>query len=101
MEGESVTLHPDLSEIQGFILIQWRFGESGLVIAVTDGKEISYPHPISQRFRDRLQLNQQTGSLTIKNTRISDTGPYKLQIFHYTGTSRMTFGVSVAGTDCS
>ncbi|KAL0161332.1 hypothetical protein M9458_045057, partial [Cirrhinus mrigala] len=46
------------------------------------------------RFRDRLKLDNQTGSLTITNITTEHTGLYKLQI---TGKrlSSITFNVSV------
>ncbi|KTF72974.1 hypothetical protein cypCar_00045443, partial [Cyprinus carpio] len=66
MEGDSVTLNPDLTQIQGFILIEWRFGSQGSIIANIVGKVISYED--EEIFKDRLQLDQ-TGSLTIKNMR--------------------------------
>ncbi|CAM4659332.1 unnamed protein product [Leuciscus chuanchicus] len=94
MEGESVTLNPDLSEIQGINLIKWRFGASGPVIAETDGTEISYPHH-SEIFGDRVQLDHQTGSLTINNSRITDSGHYQLEIIHNNGPSYLTFSVTV------
>ncbi|KAK7136733.1 hypothetical protein R3I93_016937 [Phoxinus phoxinus] len=94
MEGESVTLNPDLSEIQGINEILWRFGASGPVIAGTDGTKISYPH-LTEIFRDRLQLDHQTGSLTINNTRTTDSGLYQLEIILNTGPSYMTFSVTV------
>ncbi|XDV23424.1 hypothetical protein PO909_028002 [Leuciscus waleckii] len=95
MEGESVTLDTDLTEIKEINEILWRFGESGPVIAVTDGKDNSYPY-LTEIFGDRLHLDHQTGSLTIKNTRIKHFGTYKLEIIRNSGTSRMTFSVSVS-----
>ncbi|KAK7136726.1 hypothetical protein R3I93_016930 [Phoxinus phoxinus] len=100
MEGDSVTLNTDPTKIQGFNEILWRFGASGPVIAGTDGKKISYPH-LTGRFGDRLQLDHQTGSLTIKNMRINDTGAYKLEISSNSGTSRMTFSVIVSAPGLS
>uniref|UniRef100_A0A671S267 Ig-like domain-containing protein n=1 Tax=Sinocyclocheilus anshuiensis TaxID=1608454 RepID=A0A671S267_9TELE len=90
MEGESVTLNPDLTHIQTFDLIEWRFGDS--VIAQTDGNDISYPSH-TEIFRGRLQLDQ-SGSLTIKNIRTKHSGLYKLHIDHSTGTLNQKFSVT-------
>ncbi|XP_067261160.1 uncharacterized protein [Chanodichthys erythropterus] len=76
MEGDSVTLETRLRE--KFNHIKWRFGDSGSFIAEIDSNEISYP--LNERFRDRLKMNNQTGSLTIKNTRITDSGDYEIEI---------------------
>ncbi|XP_067270838.1 uncharacterized protein [Pseudorasbora parva] len=92
MEGDSVTLNPDSTQIQGIILIQWRFGVS--VIAETNANEISYPH-LSEIFGGRLQLDHQTGSLTINNMRIKHSGFYQLEINHNTGSSHMELSVTV------
>ncbi|XDV23428.1 hypothetical protein PO909_028006, partial [Leuciscus waleckii] len=73
--------------------ILWRFEDS--IIAQFNGDKISYPH-LTERFGDRLQLDHQNGSLTIKNTRINDTGLYKLEISHNSGNLLMTFSVSVS-----
>uniref|UniRef100_A0A8C1UGA6 Immunoglobulin domain-containing protein n=1 Tax=Cyprinus carpio TaxID=7962 RepID=A0A8C1UGA6_CYPCA len=91
MEGDSVTLNPDLSQIQGFIEILWRFGEKGSTIAQTDGNETSYEDV--KRFKGRLQLDNQTGSLTITNVRTNHSGLYKAEINHKTGTSYQKFNV--------
>uniref|UniRef100_A0A8C1N510 Ig-like domain-containing protein n=1 Tax=Cyprinus carpio TaxID=7962 RepID=A0A8C1N510_CYPCA len=91
MEGDSVTLNPDLTQIKKYNLLEWRFGDP--VIAQTVGNDITYPSH-TEIFRDRLQLDQ-TGSLTIKNMRTKHSGLYKLQISHSTGTSLMKFNVSV------
>ncbi|XDV23409.1 hypothetical protein PO909_027989 [Leuciscus waleckii] len=94
MEGDSFTLNPDLTETQGFILIQWRFGASGPVIVEAVGNEISYPY-LTEIFGDRVQLDHRTGSLTIKNMRNKHSGPYRLEINHSAGTTYMTFRVTV------
>ncbi len=93
MEGDSVTLHCDLTQIQKFNLIEWRFGDS--VIAQTVKKDISYPSH-TEIFRDRLQLDQ-TGSLTIKNMKAKHAGLYELQIRHSAGTTDRKFNVTVYG----
>ncbi len=93
MEGDSVTLNPDLTQIQTINLIEWRFGDS--VIAEADGKDISYP-PHTEIFRDRLQLDL-TGSLTIKNMKTKHSGLYELQISHGAGTAERKFNVTVYG----
>ncbi|XP_051760485.1 uncharacterized protein LOC127517971 isoform X4 [Ctenopharyngodon idella] len=91
MEGDSLTLDTRLRE--KFYRIKWRFGDSGSIIAEIDGNEASYTD--DERFRDRLKLNDQTGSLTINNMRITDSGRYKVQIDHSDGTSYKTFSVTV------
>ncbi len=93
MEGDSVTLHTDLTQIKTFNLIQWRFGDQ--VIAQIDGNDISYPSP-TERFSNRMQLDQ-TGSLTIKNMKTKHSGLYELQISHSSGTEYEKFNVTVYG----
>ncbi|XP_048059299.1 uncharacterized protein LOC125275966 isoform X2 [Megalobrama amblycephala] len=92
MEGESVTLNPDLTKIQGIIQMKWRFRDSPSVIAQIENK-ISYP-TVSEMFKDRLKLDP-TGSLTITNMRTKHSGLYRLEIDHDTGTSRLNFSVNV------
>ncbi|XP_026120028.1 uncharacterized protein LOC113099154 [Carassius auratus] len=92
MEGDSVTLNPDLSKIQGMVLLLWRFGEKGSTIAQIDGNDIIYED--YEVFRGRLQLDQ-TGSLTITNVRTNHSGLYKAEVSHNTGTSYIMFRVTV------
>ncbi|KAL1252078.1 hypothetical protein QQF64_019874, partial [Cirrhinus molitorella] len=75
-EGDSVTLNSDLTEIDK---IEWRFGSGIDKIAEVTNSMIVYDDVPDGRFRDRLKLDNQTGSLTITNTTINDTGRYKLQ----------------------
>ncbi|XP_052447199.1 uncharacterized protein LOC127988475 [Carassius gibelio] len=91
MEGDSVTLNPDPDQIQGFILILWRFGDP--VIAQINGIEASYPRH-TEIFIGRLQLDQ-TGLLKINNMRIKHSGLYKIEVIQRTGTSNMKFTVTV------
>ncbi|ROJ25802.1 hypothetical protein DPX16_1008 [Anabarilius grahami] len=93
MEGDSVSLNPDLTQIQGINLILWRFGDTGFTIAQVEGNEISYDP--DERFRDRLKLDRQTGSLTITNIRIKHSGLYKAEIIHNSGTAYRKFTVIV------
>ncbi|XP_073669733.1 uncharacterized protein [Paramisgurnus dabryanus] len=81
MEGESVTLTDNLTEIQIKEGISWKFGPQEITIAeveVGDSYIILYKDRADGRFRDRLKLNNQTGSLTITNITTTDSGLYQL-----------------------
>ncbi|XDV23352.1 hypothetical protein PO909_027951 [Leuciscus waleckii] len=73
MEGHSVTLNSGVTEEQKDDDIEWRFNSIRIAKANIPqyGKE--------ERFRNRLKLDR-TGSLTITNTRTTDSGLYKLSI---------------------
>ncbi|XP_067253048.1 natural killer cell receptor 2B4-like [Chanodichthys erythropterus] len=95
MEGDSVTLHTDVTEIHEDDDILWKFAAKDIA-KISIEKQIfsTYGDVPDGRFRDRLKLDDQTGSLTITNTRIEHTGLYELDI---TGVklSSKTFSVSV------
>ncbi|KAK7136696.1 hypothetical protein R3I93_016901 [Phoxinus phoxinus] len=58
----------------------------------------------TERFRDRLKLDYQTGSLTITHTRNTDSGEYKLQIRSNNGfsvTRVKRFNLTVIGSGLS
>ncbi|XDV24068.1 hypothetical protein PO909_028346, partial [Leuciscus waleckii] len=83
MEGDSVTLNSDLTEIMDEDLILWRFGDENTVIAeisVLEDRITVYDDVPDGRFRDRLKLDDQTGSLTITNTTTEHAGVYQLQM---------------------
>ncbi len=92
MEGQSVTLYPD-TEVQKDDLILWMFGDQDNLIAqmIGEAKETTYTDA-DERFRDRLQLDKNTGSLTINNI---TSGPYKLQIVSSRSTSYRKFRVFI------
>lgn len=92
-EGESVTLHTDVSEIRNIGVIDWRFG--GILIAGIDGEGNKYAAQddvLGGSLRDRLKLDGQSGDLTIRNIRITDSGIY--EVTNYTRTFRKTFSVN-------
>uniref|UniRef100_A0A8C1TDN0 Ig-like domain-containing protein n=1 Tax=Cyprinus carpio TaxID=7962 RepID=A0A8C1TDN0_CYPCA len=85
MEGDSVTLNSDLTEVMDDDLILWRFGPENTLIAEIDVLADSmtvFDDVLDGRFRDRLKLDNQTGSLTITNSRTEHAGRYKLDIKH-------------------
>uniref|UniRef100_A0A8C1QYN7 Ig-like domain-containing protein n=1 Tax=Cyprinus carpio TaxID=7962 RepID=A0A8C1QYN7_CYPCA len=78
MEGDSVTLNTDDTELQTDDQIMWRFGQILLAkIHKRDNKRRFYSDSADGRFRDRLKLDQ-TGSLIITNTRTTDSGLYQV-----------------------
>ncbi len=79
MEGDSVTLHINDTDIQKDDRMLWTFGNNGILIAQINRKNNDsrfYNDNFDGRFRDRLKLDQ-TGSLSITNTRTTDSGLYK------------------------
>ncbi|XP_051551657.1 SLAM family member 9-like [Myxocyprinus asiaticus] len=96
MEGEYVTLHTNVTDIHEGDYMLWDFEAKNDPFARIS-KEIrifSTSDGVDGRFRGRLQLNNKTGDLTITNTRITDTGLYKLEISGAKMSSK-TFSVTV------
>jgi len=98
MEGDSVTLNTDLTEIHEDEDILWKYGaENSLIAKISIEKQIfTTSDGPDGRFRDRLKLDDQTGSLTITHTTTEHTGVYTLEIKGLKITSK-TFNVSVYG----
>jgi len=94
-EGDFVSLNTDVTEIQKNDYIVWMFGPQETRLAEIYIQPIIYFN--RERFRDRLQMDSQTGSLTIRNIRSEHTGLYKLQIFTTRGNSYKRFNVTVYG----
>ncbi|XDV22629.1 hypothetical protein PO909_027485 [Leuciscus waleckii] len=90
MEGDSVTLHTD-DTVRYKPYVQWTFGPEGTIIIIQfngGGADITYFN--EKRIRDRIQIDNQTGSLTIRNTRTTDSG-----LYHLIMESRLLFNVTV------
>ncbi|XP_073700649.1 uncharacterized protein [Garra rufa] len=93
--GNSVTLNSGLTDILNNDLIQWiqwqfwndkliqSIGYKNVLVAeinVTANSITIYDDVLDGRFRDRLKLDNQTGSLTITNTTTQHTGVYELHL---------------------
>uniref|UniRef100_A0A8C1YFF5 Immunoglobulin domain-containing protein n=1 Tax=Cyprinus carpio TaxID=7962 RepID=A0A8C1YFF5_CYPCA len=98
MEGDSVTLHTDVSEINNDDTLLWVFGPKEYVISQITRKNdlTSFFVTDDERFRGRLQVDQKIGSLTIRNTRITHSGQYKLTISREKTTTKI-FSVTIFG----
>uniref|UniRef100_A0A671NI26 Immunoglobulin domain-containing protein n=1 Tax=Sinocyclocheilus anshuiensis TaxID=1608454 RepID=A0A671NI26_9TELE len=97
-EGDSVTLHTNVSLNQQE-KIHWYFND--IRIAYIKGDLSNSCTDVqcnsgTERFRDRLKLDHQTGSLNITNTRTTDSGEYKLEIIKGSE-SETIFSVTVIG----
>ncbi|XP_051550715.1 uncharacterized protein LOC127438845 [Myxocyprinus asiaticus] len=98
MEGESVTVHTDITEIQGNYEILWMFGPQEIIVASINKRDthfinIDYFDYDDVRFKDRLQVNNETGSLTVTNITTEHSGLYQLVSFRKKITHR--FNVTV------
>uniref|UniRef100_A0A673IRF7 Ig-like domain-containing protein n=1 Tax=Sinocyclocheilus rhinocerous TaxID=307959 RepID=A0A673IRF7_9TELE len=82
MEGDSVTLHIDVTDIQGSdAVIEWMFGAENPDIVIAEiNRAANISHVTDEIFRDRVKMDSQTGSLTITNIRTTDSGLYQVEI---------------------
>jgi len=99
MEGDSVTLNTDVTEIHEDEDVMWTFGDENTLLAkLKKKKQVFFTYNSTDgRFRDRLKLDDQTGSLTITHTTTEHTGDYTLEIIRAKNSSKKTFSVSVYG----
>ncbi|XP_067271454.1 uncharacterized protein [Pseudorasbora parva] len=99
MEGNPVTLNTHLTEMQTRDLIKWTFGLEKIQIAgINKASGIFFTFDVLDgKFRDRLKLDYQTGSLTITDSRTTDSGLYIVNINANTQTT-YRFSVDVKGS---
>ncbi|XP_050951460.1 uncharacterized protein LOC127154101 [Labeo rohita] len=95
MEGNSITLKTGATEIQRDKEVRWMFGPQDTVIAQIHKKAGNISYADDERFRDKLQLDQQTGDLTISDIRISISGDYQMKIGGRRMNNRKRFKVIV------
>ncbi|XP_077081461.1 uncharacterized protein LOC143735240 [Siphateles boraxobius] len=79
-EGESFTFDPGVIKNPNDVMT-WYFNETRIAEITGDQSKICTDVQCKERFRDRLELDHQTGSLNITNTRNTDSGLYHLEIF--------------------
>jgi len=88
-KGNNVLLKTGVTTINPGDLILWMFGAKNFFIARADSNKTD----ISERFKDRVQLDPQTGSLTITNISNREYGHYKVQIINEEKTTFRRFNV--------
>ncbi len=96
-EGDSVTLNIDLTEIHEDDNILWIYGGKTCIIAEINAKYglfFTREDVPDGRFRNRLKLDNQTGSLTITNITTQHAGLYEV---NGAKGSLKAFSVSVYG----
>ncbi|XDV23368.1 hypothetical protein PO909_027964 [Leuciscus waleckii] len=98
MVGDSLTLNTDFTETKGDEL-HWKIeGESDVIAQIDrEANKITVPGNNEERFRDRLKLDHQTGSLTITNIRTTDSGVYELKIKDSMNDNKYVFFVDTDG----
>uniref|UniRef100_A0A8C1SRF9 Ig-like domain-containing protein n=1 Tax=Cyprinus carpio TaxID=7962 RepID=A0A8C1SRF9_CYPCA len=77
MEGDSVTLNTGLSNMQDHIIL-WNYGPQTPIAKIIKMANLSFIY--DGKFRDKLLVDSQTGSLTITNISITQSGLYRLKI---------------------
>lgn len=90
--GDSVTLQTEVTQIQSG-MIEWRFRGHRIAIVDSDSNKRVQAN-VTEEFRDKLQLDNQTGDLKIRNIRTADSGLYELDIYGARGSSKKTFNIS-------
>ncbi len=95
-EGDSVTLKI-VTETQTGDKIKWKFGTNRNLLATIIGKTSNIFNGPDGRFRDRLKLDNQTGSLIITNTRTTDSGLYEADISRSSSEDKHRFSLTVYG----
>lgn len=91
MKGDSVILNTGVSELQSDDTIEWIFGDKLIIAKIEEKNKISI-----NVFKDRLELDSENGSLTIKDITNEQEGLYKVDIRGHYETSKR-FNVTVRG----
>ncbi len=100
-EGDAVTLDPgDVKNTNKITIMKWYHNDTRIAEITGDLRYICTDDQCedgNERFRDRMKLDNQTGSLTITNIRTEHTGLYKLEIISRRFRIMRNFTVDVTG----
>lgn len=88
-----MSLYTNVSDIQKEDLIEWSYQDEETLIAEINSP--SKPNDNNDEFRNTLQLNKQTGDLTIPKIMKEHSGNYKLKIIKGGKITYKTFKVSI------
>ncbi|KAK7136685.1 hypothetical protein R3I93_016892 [Phoxinus phoxinus] len=99
-KGESVILNPGVIKSSNDVMT-WYFNYILIARITGDQSKICTDVQCKERFRDRLKLDHQTGSLTITNITNTDSGEYTLQIISSRFSIIKSFSVSVTGASAA
>uniref|UniRef100_A0A8C2H676 Immunoglobulin domain-containing protein n=1 Tax=Cyprinus carpio TaxID=7962 RepID=A0A8C2H676_CYPCA len=99
-EGEPVSLHTGLIEIKEYDLILWTF-ENHLIARINRTTNQFVLFSAEGKFEGRLQRVDQSGSLTIHDSRTTDSGDYHLNMGCSTYTLQRTIRVTVKNSGLS
>ncbi|XP_060771969.1 CD48 antigen-like isoform X2 [Neoarius graeffei] len=94
VEGTTLTLCTGITGIQSDVQIMWLYGPEKAETRILNSQNGKTATEISEKFKDRLQLNRTNGDLTIRNISRNLSGVYFLQVFTERVSSR-TFSVTV------
>ncbi|KAG1946339.1 V-set and immunoglobulin domain-containing protein 1-like [Pimephales promelas] len=78
-DGESVTLYTGVIKNPSDVMM-WYYNDTLIAEISGDQSQICTDDQCEERFRERLELDHQTGSLTITHTTNTHSGEYTLQI---------------------
>lgn len=96
-QGESIILRTGVIEIRGFDLIMWKFEDHCIAEISKKTNQFSLYETLDKKFGGRLHPDHQTGSLTISNSKTSDSGDYNLNMSKNTYSLQRTISVTVSG----